>query len=53
MGIKIDMGFDFVETAKFATPVVNSDYIGKKVIGYDIAEDLVAILLDSNEVLWY
>ena len=52
MGIKTDMGFDYIETAKFPTLVVNTDFKDKKIVQFDIAEDVTAILLDSNEVLW-
>jgi alpha-tubulin suppressor-like RCC1 family protein len=52
MGIKTEIGVEMYETANFATPVVNDLMKGKKIVSFDISEDIMTILLDNNDVLW-
>jgi len=52
MGIKTEIGVEIYETANFPTPIVNEDFIGKKIVDLDIGEDIMVILLETNEVFW-
>jgi hypothetical protein len=40
------------DNVKIAQGTVNTDFQDKKVTGFDLGEDVIAILLDSNELLW-
>jgi alpha-tubulin suppressor-like RCC1 family protein len=52
MGIKTEIGVEIYETAQFPTKMVNEDFKTRKILQYEVAEDLTAILLDNNEVYW-
>lgn len=49
---KNKLGVEIYETANFPTQVVNESFQGKNIIDFCVGEDVVAILLDSNEVYW-
>lgn len=52
MGTRTEIGVEIYETANFPTPVVNDDFKNSRIVDYDIGEDVTAILLDNNEVMW-
>ena len=52
MGINSEIGVEIHETANFPTMVVNEAFRGAKIVDFKVAEDLIAILLDNNEVYW-
>ena len=52
MGINSEIGVEIHETANFPTMVVNEAFKGAKIVDFKLAEDLIAILLDNNEVYW-
>ena len=52
MGIKNEIGVELYETANFPTAVVNEDFANQKIVDFDIGEDIMAILLNNNEVYW-
>ena len=52
MGIKNEIGVELYETANFPTAVVNEDFVNQKIVDFDIGEDIMAILLNNNEVYW-
>ena len=43
---------EIYETANFPTPVVREYFKDKKIVDFEVGEDITAILLDSNEVYW-
>ncbi|CAD8142128.1 unnamed protein product [Paramecium pentaurelia] len=52
MGIKNEIGVEIYETANFPTQVVRDKFGNNKIVDFVVAEDLVAVLLDNNEVYW-
>jgi len=52
MGIKTEIGVEIYETANFPTKMVNEDFVDRKIIQYDVGEDITAVLLDNNEIYW-
>jgi alpha-tubulin suppressor-like RCC1 family protein len=52
MGIKNEIGVEIYETANFPTPIVKDAFNGSKIIDFVVGEDIIAVLLDNNEVYW-
>eukprot|EP01017_Pseudomicrothorax_dubius_P011907 TRINITY_DN1459_c0_g1_i3.p1 TRINITY_DN1459_c0_g1~~TRINITY_DN1459_c0_g1_i3.p1 ORF type:complete len:407 (-),score=115.97 TRINITY_DN1459_c0_g1_i3:137-1357(-) len=52
LGIKSDIGIEIHETAIFPSPIINDDFAGKKVVDFEIGENIMAILLETGEVFW-
>lgn len=51
MGIKTEIGVEIYETASFPTVAVG-EFGNANIIDLAVGEDIVAVLLDNNEVFW-
>lgn len=52
MGIKNEIGVEIYETANFPTIVVREKFGNNKIVDFVVGEDIVAVLLDNNEIYW-
>lgn len=52
MGIKNEIGVEIYETANFPTMTIKDEFNGANIIDFAVGEDLIAILLDNNQVYW-
>jgi hypothetical protein len=43
MGVKNEIGVELFETVNFPTPVITEEFGGKKIIDFEIGEDIMVI----------
>jgi len=52
LGVPKDIGVEFYDTIFHPTKINDSNIKGKKVVDFDVGEELSVILTDTNEAYW-